>query len=103
MLLLTTTSPPQLGNREVVEYGGWIPVGIHVIVRLQERSSSRPKFAKERNKVLRIGSQPCIELGNRYVSDFELLPGLRFKRFEYLIERLFLGCQDEALLREYCL
>ena len=73
-----------------------------MIVRLQERSGSRPKLVKEGNKVLRIGSQPRIELGNRYVSDFELLPGLRFIRFEYLIERLFLEYQDQALLR-YCL
>jgi len=84
-----TLLPPHLSNGDVVKNGGWVPVGIQVVVGLQERTPRYPKLVKKSDKVLWIDHQSCIELGNRYACNFQLLPGLCFVCFEYLIERLF--------------
>src|SRR6267142_3807869 len=83
--------PPHLRNRDVIDNGGGIPVGIQMIVSLRVRSRSCPELVQESSQVLGISGQLRIEFGNRNVSDLQLLPSLCFVRFEYLIERLFHG------------
>jgi hypothetical protein len=80
---------PHLSNGDVVKNGRRVPTRIQIVVGLQGRSLRCPKLVKEGGNVLWVGRQPFIELGNGYVSNFQLLPGLCFVGFEYLIERLF--------------
>ena len=77
-----------LCNRDVINHGRRIPVGIQVIICSLEWSRSRPELVQDTRKVLRIGSYFGIDFGNGDVRDLHLLPSLSFIRFEYFVERL---------------
>jgi hypothetical protein len=48
-------SPLQLRNGDVIEHGGWVPIGIQMIVSPREWARSRPELVQERREVLRVG------------------------------------------------
>jgi hypothetical protein len=48
-------SPLHLRNGDVIEHGGWVPIGIQTIVGPREWAPSRPEFMQERREVLRVG------------------------------------------------
>ena len=65
-----TLLPPHLSNGDVVKNGGWVPVGIQVVVGLQERTPRYPKLVKKSDKVLWIDHQSCSGTGMHVISSF---------------------------------
>ena len=60
-----------------------------MVIGIREWSRRGPNLVQVGNNVVRISGKSCIEFGNWYVSDLQLLPSLCFICLEYLIERLF--------------
>ena len=69
-----------------------------MVIRLPDRSRSGPDYVKVGADVVGISSDARIELRDWYVCDLQLLPGLCFICFEYLIERLLSKFSHPALL-----
>ena len=70
----------------MINHGRRIPLGVQVVVSSLEWSHGRPELVQVTREVPRIGSQSCIEFGNRDVSHLQLLSSLFLIRLEYFIE-----------------